>query len=81
MDKSGSFLCSNAPDPTVQIWDWKWQTVRNPPDGITCRQDVSITEEEPDKARHSYSVAVLYRRNKERWDFLRLVARPGLQDH
>jgi hypothetical protein len=79
VEESGAVLCTKANDPPIPIRDWpweeweRWEHYNGPTENITCRQDVEVTEQGPDEARKISRLAVLYRRNKGNWKFLKLA--------
>jgi hypothetical protein len=81
LEKSGPFLCTRAPDQTIQIWDWSWQPYTSAADGVTCRQDVEGTQQRADKALELIRVAVLYIRQNGHWQFSKFADRPMASDH
>ena len=81
LEKSGTFLCTKAPDPTIQIWDWPWEQYNNASEGSVCRQDVDVIEQGADEVRNVFKVAVLYARNKGHWQFSKLASRRVGSEH
>jgi len=82
LKKLGTFLCTEAPDLTIKVWNWPWQPYTGASNGTTCRQDVSVTEQGADASRNIFQVAVLYKRHKRQWEFWKLESRSmGSEPH
>lgn len=61
---------------TDSIWDWGWEEDFKGREGSYCRQTALVTVERANKTRARFTVAVLYKRAGNRWDFAEVPVGP-----
>lgn len=72
IEKKGGPEFTQEAGNTETIWDWGWEQTFKGREGSYCRQTALVTVERPNKTRARFTVAVLYKRGGNRWEFAEL---------